>query len=68
MQGRSSQPPPYAAGSSLQYAGGGFPPAGPLPVGAAVTSLVLGILALLLSFFAICLWIAMRQIERRLIK
>lgn len=41
------------AGSSLQYAGR---MGAPLSAGMAVTSMVLGIVALLLSFFAICLW------------
>lgn len=46
----------HPAGQGLQYAAGAYAH-GPLPVGAAVTSLVLGILALLLSFFALCLWV-----------
>lgn len=48
-----AQPGPYGAGAGLQYVGR---MGAPLPVGAAVTSLVLGIVALLFSFMAMCLW------------
>jgi hypothetical protein len=49
---------PYgSAQPGIQYASGGYGPRGPLPIAAAVTSLVLGILALMLSFFALCLWV-----------
>jgi hypothetical protein len=50
---------PYQPGQSLLYAGGGGaygPGTGALPIGAAVTSLVLGILALPLSMFSFCFW------------
>ena len=43
-------------GSSLHYAQGAYRPDDVLPSGAAVTSLVLGVIALVLSFMSICLW------------
>jgi hypothetical protein len=47
-------PGPAHPGSALQYAGAYSQ--GVLPTGAAVTSMVLGITALVLSFLSICLW------------
>jgi hypothetical protein len=51
--------PQFQSGQSIGYAGGGGAgyAYGALPIGAAVTSLVLGILALVLSVFSLCLWV-----------
>lgn len=49
--------PHFQPGQSLQYSGGrGVASHGPLPMGAAITSVVLGILGLFLSLLGICLW------------
>ena len=49
-------PEPVYSGSSLPYAAGAYPQGGDLATGPAVTSMVLGITALVLSFMSFCIW------------